>query len=702
MALTDNISSRLQSNELRTRILVAMWLLGVAFVSLVSRLYTLQILRGEELSSKGRRNFVQQVNIAHDRGIIYDRYGRILADNRPSLDLQVIPAFLGKRKKALQTLNHLGELVQMPPEELGRAVELVTSRVGLERFRPLIIRRDLDAEQVEAVEDERSVFMLDGVDIVEGRRRNYHFGSLAAHVLGYVNEIDSATLEAERTRGNPNRYDLGDVIGREGIERSYERDLRGIDGIEKVVVDAKGRRQQTTYVDLLLGEQRRIDPVPGHNVFLTIDLDLQQVAENTFKTLGQAGSVVALDVKTGAVLVLASLPAYDANLVSGSIAKQFKDKLDRDPLKPWLNRSIQGQYAPGSTFKAVTALAALEDEALGPADHVYCPGFFRLGRHVWRCWKDSGHGSLDLRTALKVSCDTFFYTMGNRSGIDAIARMARTLSLGTRTGIALRGEQPGIVPDEAFHNRVDASTGGYQKGMAINTSIGQGSLLVTPLQLAVAYGAVAHGKQVFKPQLVDAIETADFRVTRRFLPEPLAQQEADVNALPQWLANPNQSAPTARTEVHGDEPTRIMHLQPIASANLDLPDASMAQLRAGLEAVTTEPGGTGYASRSRKVSMAGKTGTAQVVRLGRERLKQWQIDYFERDHAWFVAYAPSDDPQIVIAVINEHAGHGGSAAAPIAVAVIDTYFQLKKNREITAPPIKAVEINSALNPDGIP
>ena len=166
MALTDNLTSRSQGNELRTRIFVAMWLLGVAFISLVSRLYTLQILRGEELSSKGRRNFVQQVNIAHDRGIIYDRYGRILADNRPSLDLQVIPAFLGKRKKAIQTLNHLGELVQMPPDDLARALELVTSRVGLERFRPLIIRRDLDPEQVEAVEDERSVFMLDGVDIV--------------------------------------------------------------------------------------------------------------------------------------------------------------------------------------------------------------------------------------------------------------------------------------------------------------------------------------------------------------------------------------------------------------------------------------------------------------------------------------------------------------------------------------------------------
>ena len=683
MALTQDLQARSHVKEFRTRLLVAMWLLGGAFFLLLSRLYALQILRGEELTSKGRRNFVQQVNIAHDRGIIYDRYGRILADNRPSLDLQVTPAFLGKRKKALTTLNHLGSLLMMPEDDLARAVELVTSRVGLERFRPLIIRRDLQPEQVEAIEDERSVFLLDGVDIVEGRRRNYHFGSLAAHVLGYVNEIDAVTLEAERARGNPGRYDLGDVIGREGMERSYERALRGIDGIEKVVVDAKGRRQQTTYVDLLLGEQRRIEPVPGHNVFLTIDLDLQQVAENTFKAHGDAGSVVALDVKTGAVLVLASLPAYDANSVSGSIAKQLKEKLDRDPLKPWLNRSIQGQYAPGSTFKAITALAALEEHALAPTDHVYCPGFFRLGRHVWRCWKDSGHGPMDLRSALKVSCDTFFYTMGNRIGIDPIARMARTLSLGVRTGISLRGEQPGIVPDEAFHNRVDAGTGGYQKGMAINTSIGQGSLLVTPLQLAVAYGAIAHGSKVFKPQLVDAIETADFRVTRRFLPQPLNVHDTDLAELPDWLAKPAQASPPVQTEVHGEEPIRTMYFAPQVSATFELPEASMAQLRGGLEAVTGEPGGTGYYNRSRTVSMAGKTGTAQVVRLGRERLKQWQVDFFERDHAWFVAYAPVEDPQIVVAVLNEHAGHGGSAAAPIAVAVIDTYFQIKKSREST-------------------
>ncbi len=694
MALTTSeMTGRASVKGLKPRLLVVMAAVVVAGVLLVSRLYALQIVRGEELSSKGQQNFVQEVRIPHDRGIIYDRYGRIIVDNRPSLDAQVTPAFLGKLAEATVTIERLSELVALAPEEKTRVLTSIKKARGLDRFQPVLVKRDLDPEQIEAIEAQRSVFLLDGVDIVEGRRRTYRYGSLGAHLLGYVNEIDPDTLEAERKAGNPKQYRLGDAIGRAGVERTYESELRGRDGFEKTVVDAKGRRQHDTYIEQLLGTERRVAPTPGHNLYLTIDLELQQRAEAAFH--GQSGAVVAMDPKSGSLLVVASFPSFDPNLVSGALGKQEKQRLDNDVLKPWLNRSIQGQYAPGSTFKVVTAMAALAQKATGPKEKVYCPGYFRIGRHTWRCHKDSGHGYVDLKEALKVSCDTYFYTMAGRIGINAIADMARRLSFGARTGIALRDEKNGIVPDEAYHNKVDASTGGYQRGMAINTAIGQGSLLVTPLQQAAAYAVVANGGTVWKPQMVDRIESADFRVTRRFLPEARLWRD-DPSAEPSSEGAPlnevgrrdvSALANIVRHEVLGDAPSVVVPWAPTALRTVPLPADDLAEVRLGLFAVTSEPGGTAYWRRSKQVTMAGKTGTAQVMRLGRDRLKPEEMSYFERDHAWFVAYAPAEDPEIVVAVLNEHSGHGGSEAAPIAVAVIDAFYELERARQAQSAPI---------------
>lgn len=643
----------------RSRLVAAIWLGSAILALLIVRLYLLQVVRGEEMSTKGRRNFVSQLQIPHDRGIIFDRHGEPLVDNRPSLNLTVTPAFLGRLPQAKATLGHLAAIVGMTDEESARALGQVEQRMGIERFRPLLVKRDLTADQVESIEAERSLFLLDGVDIAEGRKRNYLFGSLAAHVLGYVGEIDPMALEAERLRGNPEHYELGDSIGRDGLERTLETSLRGHDGTEKVVVDAKGRRQEAQAVDALLGPHRRKEPRPGHNVFLSIDLKLQQTAEQVFLKHGRAGSVVALDPHTGEVLVLASLPAFNSNVVSGSFSQKEKELLDKDPLKPWLNRSISGQYAPGSTFKVVTALAALSEQITGGSERVLCPGNYRMGRHTWRCHKDAGHGHMDMRDAFKTSCDVFFYTLGGRMGINPIAAMAKHLSFGSRSGIALRGEQPGTVPDEAFHRRVDKHSGGYQRGMAINSSIGQGSVAVTPLQLATAYAAIADGENVYVPQLVHHIESADLRTTRH-----VTQKEGEA----------------ARNQVEGEPPTVVRGLTLERRHPLNFKPEHLHQVRESLRAVAQEPGGTAYRTRSHTVSMAAKTGTAQVVRLGRERLKGWQTDYFERDHAWYVAYAPASDPKIVVAVLNEHAGHGGSAAGPIAVAVIDAFFALEAER----------------------
>ena len=668
MALTTQDTGRNPIRPMEPRLFVAMWIVGLAFLVLVGRLYVLQVLRGEELASKGEANFVQLVRIPHDRGIVYDRYGRILVDNRPSLDAQVIPAFLGRRDDAQLTLERLARILDLPQTELARVSALALKRGGLTRFQPVMVKRDLTPREVDAIEAERGLFRLDGVDIVEGRKRYYPHGALAAHLLGYVNEIDPSGIEEQKASGNPLGYVQGDVLGRDGVERARERELRGNDGSRKIVVDAKGRRRHDAYTAELLGSELRVEPRPGNNVHLTLDLDLQHIAEAALAKVGQAGAVVALEVNTGAILAMVSMPEFDPNLASGSMASTEKRRLDLDPLRPWLNRPIQGQYAPGSTFKVFTGLAALASGVARPSDHVNCPGAFRLGSHVWRCHKESGHGSVELIRSLAVSCDVYYYTMASRMGIDAIAQMGRRFGLGKKTGIALVGEKNGIMPDEAFHDRVDKASGGYQKGMAINTAIGQGSVLVTPMQLTVAYAAVANGGSVYTPQFVQRVESPDLRVTRR-----------------RWVERTPLESGSVIEEVQGPAPEALEVVAPVLAGKVDLPPELFELERRGLTAVTSEPFGTAYYRASKNVSMAGKTGTAQVVRLGTERLKEEEMDYFQRDHAWFGAFAPAESPEIAIVVLNEHGGHGGSGAAPVATEVIDAYFALRAQRDPSSP-----------------
>ncbi|MCK5688101.1 penicillin-binding protein 2 [Myxococcota bacterium] len=667
MALVSSESRQPGLKAMQRRLTLAGLGVFLFFTLLVIRIYNLQIVRGDELKIRGRRNFVQQKPILHDRGIIYDRNGKILVDNRLSLQMQLTPAFMGSKKEQKETFKSLNRILNLGSAERDEIETKIKKKRGLERFQPIVIRRDLGPAQVDAVESERSIFRLNGVDIVEGRRRAYKYGTLAAHLLGYVNEIGKGRLRRERNSGNPLHYKMGDLLGRDGIEKTLEKELRGTDGTEKMVVDAKGRRQQGEYVQQLLGEGSRVDPVPGHSVYLTIDLELQKKAEEAFT--GRAGAVVALDPRDGAILAIASFPGFDPNMVSGALAPDEKRRLDLHPLKPWINRTISGQYAPGSTYKIVTALAALREDETTANENVFCPGYYRIGRHTWRCWKESGHGHLALKGALKGSCDTYFYTMGARVGIDAMAKAARVLGFDKRTGIRLRNEKPGIAPDEAFHDRVDKSTGGYQKGMAVNTSIGQGSVLVTPLQLALAYATIANGGELLAPQIIYRIASADHRIQRC----RLEHDEEGAEFIEEEMlegAPPQELQPFVRKVKH----------------KLEISPEKLASIHEGLVAVTSEAGGTGYRRRSRIVTMAGKTGTAQVVRLGKHRERASEMDYFSRDHAWFASYAPIEDPEIVVVVLNEHSGHGGSQAAPIAVAVIDRYFELKALRSGSQSP----------------
>ena len=624
------------------RLLTAVGVTALFFFVLLGRLYVLQIARGEEFAEKSQENFIKELRVPATRGMIFDRHGRALVDERPSYDVFLTPAFC---KSCDETISRLADTLSLDSEAVTRIKDQVKKSHGLVRFRAFPVKIDVPRDDLDKL---NAVFIdLQGVDILPTPHRNYRYGMLAAQVLGYMNEIRPEELEALPENGP--HYEQGDFIGRTGIERQYEKELKGKDGIERVVVDAKGN-QSADKSELIKDEQRLVPAIPGHNLVLSIDEKLQAAAEKIFP--GKAGVVIVLDVNTGDVLALVSRPGFDPNKMSGRISRQELQALSEDPFKPLRFRATQDHYNPGSTFKVVTGLAALENGTLHDGSTIFCNGGYTLGRRRWRCDKESGHGSLDLVHAIAYSCDTFFYALADRMGIEPIAETARELGLGSPTGIDLGYEDPGVVPSKAWH---DAHTpGGYQKGFALNTAIGQGDNLVTPMQLAVLYAAIANGGTVYKPHLLRRVEDSDGHLIREIQPE-----------------------------VERKLPVKPEHLAAIVE---------------GLKAVVNEPGGTAYGARIKDmpVLVAGKTGTAQVANMTGARTKEKDLDYWHKSNSWFASFAPADKPEIAVVVLNEHGGFGASAAAPTAMQVTKAYFELKaeyqaesEGQPLTVPPPQA-------------
>jgi penicillin-binding protein 2 len=477
--------------------------------------------------------------------------------------------------------------------------------------------------------------------------RTYRFGAMAAHLLGYVNELSGQELEEKRELG----YRLGDSIGRRGVEKTFEGELRGTDGRQTIVVDSKGR-SQSSELALQLARDAGVDvtPRPGNRVVLSIDLDLQLAAEKAF--LSQtAGAVVVLEAATGRVLALTSTPSFDPNKLAGYFDPAEKKRLDdMGKLRPWRFRAIQDHFAPGSTFKVVTALAAHQHQITKLGEVVHCPGAYRLGNTRFRCWKDAGHGGVDLVHSISKSCDVYYYTMGARLGLDPIADMGKALGFGSATGIDLAGESNGIMPTKAWYNKYLPP---YTLGAAVNASIGQGAVTVTPMQLAVSYAAIANGGTVFEPQIALRIESYDGRGVREIAPK--------------------------------------------IRRKLDLPPDALAAVREGLRRVVNDAGGTAYRRRLPELEVSGKTGTAQVAALGKKRIKASELPFHLRDHAWFAAFAPSSAPEIVVVVFAEHGGGGSAAAAPIAMEVIKAWHlkQAEQKKELKKSGQRAEVIGGA-------
>lgn len=620
------LGTQREPKELRPRIFILGGFFLLGLLVLAVNLYRLMVVRYEEFLALSVSNQFKDVRVRSPRGLIRDRRGEVLVDARPSLDVFITPAFC--QKCVAEVIPRLQALLGWDIEQNDRVVELVKSARGPQRYQQIVVQVDLTRDEFDLLNSHQ--FQLPGVDLEPVPHRHYRAGAALAHVLGYMNEVTSEEL-ANLNRGADEArppYAMGDYTGRRGVERSFEHYLRGQDGWVKQVVNARGELMRDAQGNALKREE--VPPRPGRNLVLSIDARLQSEAERVFP--GTAGAVVVLDPNTGFIRAIVSRPSFDPNEMTGRMSSTKLANMSKDPLQPMVFRATAQHYSPGSTFKVVTMLAALRAGVVTPQTGITCTGGYQLGSRRWRCDLERGHGVVHAEDAIRASCDVYFYRLADLLGIDPIAEVGHEFGLGSQTNFGVVGEVPGVMPSSEYHNRV--TPGGYTKGMALNTSIGQGDVNVTPLQLAMLYSTIANGGHLYQPQIVERIETADGELVGEFKPK---------------LVREVPMTPEQRATLVG-----------------------------GLIGVVNEPGGTGFRARLPDVVVAGKTGTAQVARIGTVRLKTHELSYWMRDNAWFAAFAPAEAPELVVVVLNEHSGFGGAEAAPTAGAIFKKYFELKK------------------------
>jgi penicillin-binding protein 2 len=605
-----------ESPQVRRIMMTTALVVGLAFSVLIGRLWYLQLLQGDHFRNQSESNRIRLVDVPPRRGLIFDTKGRLLADNRPAFTLAAIPEDVPDWD---QLTRRLESLVGIKPEEIERARKAAR---GQPPFKPIRLRSHLDRHQLALLETFR--YELPGVKVLVEYRRAYLNPNPIAHVVGYLGEINKNELE----KVPRSLYRMGDFVGRYGLEASRERVLHGSRGAKQVEVDALGRELEVL---------EELEAKPGNDLVLSIDLDMQVAAAEALKD--EAGAVVAMNPKTGEVYCLYSSPSFDQNLFITGLTASDWEALTKDEKHPLKDRAISGAYPPGSTYKLITAAAALAEGVVNPETSFFCSGQIPFGRRSYGCWaiKKGGHGHTNLHKALRESCDVYFYRVGMRLGVERLAKYARAFGLGRLTGIPLPHESRGNVPDSKWKKRRFGEP--WQDGETLSLSIGQGFTQVTPLQLARMVSVIANGGRLVTPTLV-----------KKVIP-------------------PGEAAPVP-------EPPGISSKVPINPKHLDL-------VHKGLVAVVNEPGGTARRAKIPGIKVAGKTGTAQVVSLaffksfGKEENVPWRF----RDHALFVSYAPADDPTIAIAVVVEHGGHGGSDAAPVARAVMEAYFGEDKLKE---------------------
>ncbi len=598
---------------LRPRLIIAAVTVIIFAVLIFCRLWFLQVSNSEEYINKAYNNRVRLGKLAAPRGHILDRNGTPLVTNRPSFNVLLVREDAGNDERLLKRLA----------EVLGLDVSLLWERIressNIPLHIPIRLQEDIDWQTLAYLENHNHEFS--GVRIEVTPRRVYHFGNLAAHLIGYLSSINKEELSRLADKG----YEGGDNIGKMGFERLRESDLRGEKGENISEVNARGFEQQLL---------KRTEPLPGNEIQLTIDVELQQVAEEIMNADGKAGAVVAMEVNTGRVLALVSTPQIRLEEFVGGISHDHWNAYLNDEKKPLLNKAVQGMYPPASTYKMITAIAGLDRGVINADSVYYCPGYYSFGNRIYRCWKHSGHGAVDLKRAIAESCDVYFYQVGQQVGVDGLAEYARMFGLGEKTGMEIENEKNGLVPTKKWKLQRDNIK--WQEGETLSIAIGQGFNLVTPLQLAVMTAMIANGGKKYLPQLVEKVTSPDGEILEELRPQVLQ-------------------------ELTGmDEHLRL--------------------IQEGMFEVVQGKRGTARIARIDGVDIAGKTGTAQVVKIAQyKNLKDEDIPYKFRDHAWFTSYAPADNPEIVVTVLVEHGLHGSSGASPIAKAVLEKYFADRLN-----------------------
>jgi penicillin-binding protein 2 len=583
---------------------------GLAFFLIFVRLWSLQVIKGGELRRLSENNCIRLRENPADRGMLLDRKGRILAHNRPSFEVYLVPEDL---KANPEVVIKVGEMLRLTQVEIEEKIKAQKRRAP---FKPVKIKSDIDWNELALLESNR--VHLPGLIVDVRPRRAYDYGDLGSHLIGYLGEVDENELK--QSRETP--YRMGALIGKYGVEYRWENDLRGLDGGRQIEVDALGREIRPLGI---------VEPFPGNNLFLTIDLDLQKTAEEAYQD--KSGALVAMDLKTGGLLAMVSKPSFEPDIFARNILPEEWKSLVENPHHPLQNKGIQGQYPAGSVFKIITAIAGLESGMITPDTPFICKGAFPFGNRDFRCWKEGGHGAISLHRAIAESCDIYFYQVGLKVGVDLIAHYANEFSLGRVTGISLPHEKPGTVPSSSWKKKRFGVP--WYSGETLSFSVGQGYLNATPLQLLMLISGVANGGKLYLPQVVERVEN-----------------------------------------IYG---RKLKEYSPVELGRANVSEKTFQIVQEALRGAVNDPHGTGWTCKLKDAKVAGKTGTAQVIRLP-ENFKKGDMNRMPlkfRDHAWFVAYAPFEDPKIAIAVLVEHGGFGATAAAPIAKKVIEKYLNLK-------------------------
>jgi penicillin-binding protein 2 len=625
----------------RVRLSVIAVFIFLCFGILATRFFWLQVYKYEDYAAKAENNRISVVPVAPNRGLIVDRNGVVLARNYSAYTLEITPS---KLKRPLEVvIDDLATLVEISPRDRKRFRRLMEES---KNFESLPIRTKLDDQEVARFIAQR--YRFQGVDVQARLFRQYPLGSTASHVIGYIGRINQR--EAKRIEESPDATNyLGtDHIGKEGIEKSYERHLHGTTGYEEVEVTAGGRAVRTL---------DRTPAVPGHNLILSIDIGLQQMIEREFGD--RRGAAVAIEPETGDVLAFVSMPTFDPNLFIDGIDQQSWDELNNSPNRPLLNRPLSGTYPPGSTFKPFMALAALELGKRTPQSKIVDPGYFMFGSHRFRDDKVGGHGVVDMYKSIVQSCNTYYYVLANDMGVDAIHDFMRPFGFGQQTGIDLEHERSGVLPSTEW-KRNSYRTREQQRwyaGETISVGIGQGYNNYTPLQLAHATATLANNGVVMKPHLVKMIE------------DPISKEHE--------LTVPKESY-------------RI----PLKQENIDVVKNAMVGV--------TKEGTSARVFAGAEYVSGGKTGTAQAIGMKKdEKYDASKLEERFRDHSWYIAFAPADKPRIAIAIIVENGGFGSASAAPIARKAFD-YYLLGKIDGVPVAPVDTPAIPPVPVPSGMP